>query len=172
MVFPDDRSREPDARRREHVGRHGRRVTVQEKLLMMIAIAAGSAGLVYFACHVDQVNKRVDREMHATATTVSHYKAVRIWLPQTLVEVAKRQATQASIQSHGELQRVLEREQLRELWYALTVREHHENGGFNDLTVIRRPYHDAHHFSEFPHVLAASRGNPRTIPRWTSRLCR
>jgi hypothetical protein len=59
---------------------------------------------------------------------------------------------------------VLEGEQLRELWYAVTVREHHENGGFNDLTVIRWPYNDRRHFPEFPEVLAAATGNPRPDP--------
>jgi hypothetical protein len=125
---------------------------------MLTAITVGSTGLVYFACHVDQVNRRVDHDTQATPTMVSHYKAVRIWLPQTLVDVARRRAAQAPINSHEELRRVLDREALRDVWYALTVREHHENGGFNDLTVIRRPYHDRHHFLEFPHVLAAIAG--------------
>jgi hypothetical protein len=138
--------------------------TWAERLLMLIALAAGSAGLAYFAGHVAQVHERDEHEKHAKATTVRHYAAVRIWLPQTLIEVAKRRTAQPPIRTHEELQRILEVERLREVWYALTVREHHDNGGFNDLTVIRRPYDDPRHFSEFPHVLAAAAGKPADDP--------
>jgi hypothetical protein len=164
MIFPDCRSADTGTFWREQGATRALGATWVEKLFMLITLAAGSAGLAYFAGHVAQVHERDEHEKHAKATTVRHYAAVRVWLPQTLIEVARRRSAHPPIRTHEEVQRILEVERLREVWYALTIREHHDNGGFNDLTVIRRPYDDPRHFSEFPHVLAAAAGKPADDP--------
>jgi hypothetical protein len=62
------------------------------------------------------------------------------------------------------LQRLLELQDRRRLWYALTFRAHQFNGKVVDLTFIRRPYDNPRHFPEFLEILATAAGNPPRGP--------
>jgi hypothetical protein len=162
MIIRNRQSGDRGAERQELRTASARNTGWGDKLVMLIALAGGSLGLTYFAGHVARLHQSHESDKHPGASAVSHVEPVRIWLPQTLVEVAKRRTSQPPIQTHEELQRVLEVEQLRDVWYAVTMREHHDNGEFNDLTVIRWPYNDPRLFPEFPQVLAAAAGKPRS----------
>ena len=165
----NDRDRQPEGigtGRNEPATRRGcARASNRDRFFMIIAVGAGAMGLAYFAGHVSRDQQVVEPDHHSnTQTTVHRFAAVRIWLPQALVEAAQRRATEPPLQTHDELKRVLDGEQLRDVWYALTVREHHDNGRFNDLTVIRRPYDDPRLLPELPAVLAVLVGNPPDDP--------
>jgi hypothetical protein len=165
VIFRDGQSAEIGVRRDEQ--RPGRaQASIQGgTLVMVIALATGATGLTYFACHVSREDRRVESNRFSAASTkVNRYAAIRIWLPRPLIEVAKRRPSLPPMRTHEELQRMLETERLRDVWYALTVREHHDNGEFNDLTIIRRPYDDPRFFPELPEVLAVAVGEPVTDP--------
>ncbi len=138
--------------------------TNADKLFMVIALAAGSLGLTFFGRHVARMSQAVDSDNHAGSAKVIRVSVVYLWLPGTFIELAERQKMQPPIQTHEELRRVLEVEGRRDAWYALTVREHHEKGGFDDLTYIRWPYSDSQNLREYPEVLAVAAGKPSGDP--------
>jgi hypothetical protein len=131
-----------------------------DKLFMVIALAAGSMALTVFAQHVARVNQALDSDNHSSSARVIRVSVVQLWLPATFIELAESRITQASIRTHEQMRQVLEVEGKRDAWYALTVREHHEGGSYNDLTYIRCPYDDPRNFREYPEVLAAAAGKP------------
>ena len=85
-------------------------------------------------------------------------------VPQTLIELAKRQTLPSRIRTHEGLQRTLECLRQRDVWYALTVRAHKVNGERVDLTTIRWPYRDSRYFPELLDVLALAAGEPPSDP--------
>jgi hypothetical protein len=87
-----------------------------------------------------------------------------LWLHETLVELAGEPFRAQVVRNHQDLKRLLELRNQQDLWYALTAQGHQVNGGFVDLTVIRRPYHDPQFSSEFQAVLATAGGNPPRYP--------
>jgi hypothetical protein len=142
-------------------GRSAMRIvtTRGDKLVMVIALAGGSIGLTFFARHVARVNQAIESDQHFGSAKVISESAVRLWLPGRLVELATRRTTQPPIRTHEELRRVLEVEQQRDVWYALTMRECRDDGATSDLTTIRWPYDDPRNFVEYPEVLAVAAGN-------------
>ncbi len=66
--------------------------------------------------------------------------------------------------THQGLQDVLERQNQKNLWYALTIRGHQVNGEFIDLTIIRKAYDDPNGTPEMVQILKAVAGNPPRTP--------
>jgi hypothetical protein len=87
-------------------------------------------------------------------------EAIRIYLPRTLIELAKHQTQQPPLRTHEDLRRSLEVQHHRDLWYALTVRGFQVNREFADTTFIRRPYAEPDRFAEFLEVMAAANMSP------------
>jgi hypothetical protein len=132
---------------------------------LVLAIIAAALGLTHLGRHVDRDRRPVVLgEAGTSVAMVSRYAAVRVWLPQTLADLGKRVAMEPAMETHEQLKRILDREHLRDAWYAVTVRELHDGGGFHDLTVIRQPYHDASFFRELPEILASAAGRPARDP--------
>jgi hypothetical protein len=136
-----------------------------DKFSMVLALAAGSLGLTFFAQHVARLNQTRDSDTLSSSARVIRVSVIQLWLPATFVELAERRIMQPSIRTHEEMRQVLEVEGKRDAWYALTVREHHEGGRYNDLTYIRCPYDDPRNFREYPEVLAVAAGKPSGDPR-------
>jgi hypothetical protein len=105
-----------------------------------------------------------DSENRADSAKVTRVSVVRLWLPATFIELAERRLMQPPIRTHEQMRRALEVEGQRDAWYALTVREHRESGGFDDLTYIRWPYSDSQNLREYPEVLAVAAGKPASDP--------
>jgi hypothetical protein len=57
------------------------------------------------------------------------------------------------------MQAFLELRKREGLWYALTTRMHQVNGGFADITVVKRPYDHPRGLSEFLDLLAKLSGD-------------
>ena len=131
---------------------------------MVVALAAGSMGLFFLAQHVAGVDQLLDPDNHSGSSKVIRVSVVRLWLPGTFIELAERQMMRPPIRSHEDMRRVLEVERQRDAWYALTVREHYDSGGFDELTYIRWPYSDSRNFREYPEVLAVAAGKPSSDP--------
>ena len=93
-------------------------------------------------------------------------EALHVWLPQTLIELAERQAQSGFIRTHEDLQQFLELQHQKELWCAPTVRVYQGNGEFADTTYIQRPYYDRLNwqFQEFLDILATAAGSPPCYP--------
>ena len=94
------------------------------------------------------------------AGTVVCAEVRHLWLPKALAKLAKQPLSSRGVRSHEELQRVLKLRNEDDIWYALTVRSHQFNGGFADISMIRRPCRDLQQFLELQAVLATAAGNP------------
>jgi hypothetical protein len=111
--------------------------------------------LTRFAYHVTRHAHGLADDDGADAGIVIRTEVLHLWLPQTLLEQAK----------HRPLQQFLERQGQDNLWYALTVRGHQHNGGFADITIVRRPCNDPARLSELLDILATAGGNPPSDPK-------
>jgi hypothetical protein len=135
-----------------------------DKVAMGIMIAATVIGLARLASHATQPDRDLEPDDCSGAGMIVRYEVLHLWLPESLTELAKRQYQSPGVRVHEELQRFLELQDQEDLWYALTTRGHQVNGDFADLTFIRRPYYDPHHFPELLDVLATAAGNPPRYP--------
>ena len=81
---------------------------------------------------------------------------IRLWIPRALFELGQTQPRCRVINSHSELRRALERENLKHLWYAVTMRAYQANGEILDITLTRRPFDDADYFAQLQDILAAT----------------
>ncbi len=129
-------------------------------ILMILVFAAGVMGLAGLSAQVARRTQEVDPANQPGAGIIVHSELLRVWLPQELTDLSKRQSQSLVVRTHEELQRLLERQDRIHLWYALTFRAHQLNGKVVDLTFIRWPYGDPRHFQEFLDILATAAGNP------------
>lgn len=135
-----------------------------DQILMVIVLVAAVMGLPRLASHATQPADDLEPDNRADGGLVIRYEWLRLWLPQTLTDLAKRQSRSPVVRVHADLKRFLELRNQEDLWYALTVRAHQVDGGFADVTFIRRPYHDSQRFPKFLAVLATAAGNPPHDP--------
>ncbi len=133
-----------------------------EKLLMLTVVLA--AGVTW----IDPSEARPGRALEADEIPDSGYiiriEVIDIWVPESLIELAKQPAASSVPQSHQELRTLLERSGHRNLWFAVTTRHYQINGGAGDLTYIRHPYLEPEHFRELQSVLAIAVGKPPLDP--------
>jgi hypothetical protein len=156
MISPDSPSEHVSAWKVVAIG--GR------KLFTLIVIGGGSLGLTLFASHLARQDRVPEPDNHPGSGIIVRSEVLRLWLPQTLIELAKRQTLPSRIRTHEELQRTLECLCQRDVWYALTARAHKVNGERVDLTTIRWPYRDSRYFPELLDVLALAAGEPPSDP--------
>ena len=126
---------------------------------------AGSIGLTFFASSLARQDQLAGSDNEPGDGIIVRSEVIRLCLPRTLIELAKRQTQQPPIRTHEDLRRRLEVQHHRDLWYAVTVRGLQVNGEFVDLTFIRTPYTEPARFAEFLEVLAAVTGNPPDLWR-------
>jgi hypothetical protein len=130
---------------------------------MALVLAASAFGLGRLACQAPSLDPAAESHNHSGAGTVVFTEVLHLWLPDKLAGLAKHQFSQ-QVRSCSDLPRVLELQFDEEVWYVLTARCHQINGGFADISVIRRPCRDPQHFLELLSVLATAAGNPpRTL---------
>lgn len=84
-----------------------------------------------------------------------------IWVPQDLLDLARREGRSAGVLSPEELREELTRLGLNTAWYALTYRGHQINGGSAEMTQVRYGTEAVANIEEFRGVTAAAAGNPR-----------
>jgi hypothetical protein len=132
--------------------------------LVIGILVAAAIGLIRLASHATRPHQELGSDEPPGGGVVVRYEFVHLWLPETLIELAGEPSRARVVRDHQDLKRLLELRNQQDLWYGLTARGHQVNGGFVDLTVIRRPYHDPQYFSEFLAVLAAAGGDPPRDP--------
>ena len=131
---------------------------------MILVLPAGVMGLAGLSFHVARHAHELAPADQPGAGIIVRTEVLRLWLPLELTDLSKRQSQPLVVRTHEELQRLLERQDRRRLWYALTFRARLFNGAVVDLTFIRRPYDDARHFPEFLDILATATGYPPRGP--------
>jgi hypothetical protein len=131
-------------------------------ILMTIVIGAAVFGLSRFASHVTRHAQGEESTGGAQFLVVARSEVVRIWLPKSLVELAKCHAQFPCFRTREELRRFLELRHQQAIWCAMTIRAYQPDGTFYDTTYIRRPYFDKDdsQFQRFLDILATAAGNP------------
>ena len=132
---------------------------------LAVSLGAGAIALAILGRTLNRQNQVVEADQHAGGNIIVRNEVVRLWLPQTLLELAKRQTANTVIRTHDDLRRTLDGQHQRNVWYALTVRGHQVSGEFGDITFIRWPHRDTRNFPELLDVLAvAAQRPPRDTP--------
>jgi hypothetical protein len=127
-------------------------------------LAAAVIGLSHLGIHATRPDPGTEADDHSGRGTVVRNELLRLWLPETLSDLARRRSRCRILNNHEELKRFLQGREQEELWYALTWRSYQVNGGFADITIIRHPYREPQCFPEFLAVMATSAGNPPSGP--------
>jgi hypothetical protein len=132
-------------------------------ILTMIVIIAAVMALTLFATHVTRQPQECEPADAISAAIIVRSELLRLWLPRTLAELAKRQAQSPIVRTHDDLQQFLDLQHQQDLWYALSIRAYQANGIFSDVTYIRKA-DDSEYFRELVEILAAAAGNPPYYP--------
>jgi hypothetical protein len=133
-------------------------------LVIWLVTGAGLTALATVAYDVASLDQAREARGPAGGGIIIRSEVLRVWLPQTLIDLAKRQTKPSRIRNFEELHRILEDRNQQDVWYALTSRGHQESGEFIDLTVIRWPDRDSRNFPELLDVLDVASGHPPSEP--------
>jgi len=101
-----------------------------------------------------------DAEEAPGSGIVLRIEVTTIWIPQVLLDLARRKAATLVDRSPEDLKTYLERYKREAAWYALTYRGHQVNGRFAESTQIRRLSEAADHLDELQAVMATAAGRP------------
>jgi hypothetical protein len=123
-----------------------------DNIVMTVMIFAAVIGLTRFGSHVTRQAQGPVPADSLGAGMVVRAEPIRLWLPQTVAELVKRQAQTRSVLTFVDLQCFLEIQHQQRLWYALTTRAHLANGEVHDLTYIRFIYDNNPMFRESPGI--------------------
>jgi hypothetical protein len=135
-----------------------------DTFFLPIVCAAGVMGLACLSVHMGRQDPELESANQPGSGIIVRSEPIHLWLPRTLIELARRLPRSRAVRTHDELRRFLELEGREDLWYALTARGYQVNGAFVDITVIRRPHDDAPHFPELLAILATAAGDPSSHP--------
>jgi hypothetical protein len=130
--------------------------TVSITVVLVVALI----GISRVAPRASRPDREFETNDRSRGSRTIRLEVLRLWLPEALIWLAKRQSRSSVIRDHEELQQFLELQNLEDLCYALTIRAHQASGAFADITFIRHPYDDPYHFPELMDVLASAAGNP------------
>jgi hypothetical protein len=86
-----------------------------------------------------------------------------IWLPERLVDLARREPRSVQVRTYQGLRKPLELQDDQSLFYALRVRQHARLESA-DITFVRDPDREPGHLQEFLDVLATAAGSPPRYP--------
>jgi hypothetical protein len=128
-------------------------------VFMMIVVAVGMYGLASFSLHVANQAQELDLADRPGAGITVRSEIIRLWLPKTVIDLAKSQSSSRTVRTHDELQRFLELRDQKAMWYAQTTRGYQVDGNAVDITLIRRPYDEPQNFPELLEVLSITAGN-------------
>lgn len=92
------------------------------------------------------------------------FEAMDIWLPQRLVDRARREFRPGVVHRHEQLRKIPEDWKSEDAFYAVAGRGDQVNGGTAEVVFLRHPYREPEHLQECLDVLATAEGNPPRIP--------
>jgi hypothetical protein len=120
------------------------------------AMIAAVLGLMWAGPHAEAPAPKVPPGSGIVLRT----EVAAIWIPQALRDLVRLKAGPLVDRSPAELQTYLKRNGWRTAWYALSYRGHQVNGGFGEITQIRRLSEAADHLDELHAVMATAAGRP------------
>jgi hypothetical protein len=129
-------------------------------IFLVIVLAAAASGLARLSFHVTDQAQEPDPADSSSGGIIDRSELLHLWLPRSLAELAKCQSRVPVVRTHEELQRFLDLQNGKDVWYAMTTRGYQVNGKMVDITFLRWPYEDSSHFPEVLDVLATAAGNP------------
>ena len=159
-VVREDRVEQPDPVLKQFRAATPLASIQKSKIVMVLVIACGTMGLSRFATSVTQLRHNIANGDQPGGGIIVRSEVLQIWLPETLVGLAKLQSRSGVLQTHEDLAGYLEDRGERDLWYALTVRSYLVDGGLDDTTFIRHPFREPERFSELLGILAVAAGSP------------
>ena len=124
--------------------------------VMTILIVAAALGLTRFASHVSRQVEKGEPADDIAACINDRYELLHIWLPQTLTQLATGEAQTQFVRRHEEMRCVLDPQDQKSLWYALTVRVHRAGCEASDVSYVRRLNDDSRYFPELLNILASA----------------
>ena len=128
------------------------------EIFLLFVIAGGAMGLISFASHVSkQDQKHADTDKRGGDMPL-RFEIPRIWLPPVLVELAKHEPSTGVINSHEDLRQRLELRGQENVWYAMQLRGHYDDGLIVDTPIVRRPYTAPQSFPELLEILSIVAG--------------
>jgi hypothetical protein len=134
------------------------------KTLMTILLVTAVAALTTANSQLPQPDQDDEAEALPGAGIIVRSEVVHLQIPETLWELACLQSQAQIVSDHSDLRLFLEQRHQTDLWYAVTTRGHQVNGGHSDITFVRHPYEDPHHFQEVLGILATAIGRTRGDP--------
>ena len=131
------------------------------EIFLGFLIAAAAMGLAGFATHLSNQDLKLADADKPGACKLVRIEIVRVWLPSALVELVKHEPPSGVLRTHEDLRRVLEMRGQENVWYAMDVRGHHDDGLIVVIPFVRRPYSEPQFFPELLEILAKAAGNSR-----------
>jgi hypothetical protein len=98
-----------------------------------------------------------ERPWHSIAVSAH---VAHIWLPEPLVELAKRESRALSEQRRQQLQRILNAQDSRGVFYAFTIQIRQANGRVGNIQFLRYPVREPENVQELLDLMATAAGNP------------
>jgi hypothetical protein len=129
-----------------------------ERVVLVAMLGGASIGFAWLGVLSTAPSRLLKPDDEPGSGVIARTEIVSLWLPEPLIDLAAVVSPSSAPRTHLELRAILERRGQTEVWYALTARGHQIDGGAADITLIRRPYHDAEHFEELLNILAAADG--------------
>ncbi|SIO40524.1 hypothetical protein SAMN05444166_4432 [Singulisphaera sp. GP187] len=124
-----------------------------ESIGVAILLVLVSAGLVWVSLHPAPPTQGDEYdEVPANSGTIVRSEVIHLWLPESIRELASPQSS--VVRDPSDLRRYLERRNLQDLRYAVTIRGHQPNGDYYDIHFIRHPCESPVHFQELLNILA------------------
>jgi hypothetical protein len=131
-----------------------------DKTVLATVITALAIGLMWLETRFNPPGPAVEPANSPDSGLSVRVEVIHLWLPQSLVDFARRQFAPPIAPAHQELQTPVEHRTQENLWYALTKRLYNSDGTWADVTYTRRPYREPWRFPEFLDVLAMVARDP------------
>jgi hypothetical protein len=132
--------------------------TLGGKTLMAILLVAAVAALTTTNSRLPRPDQDDEAEEIPGSGIIVRSEVVHLQIPETFRDLAYLQSQAQVLSNHNDLRLFLEQRHQTDLWYAVTTRGHQVNGGHSDITFVRHPYDDPHHFQEVLDILARAIG--------------
>jgi hypothetical protein len=138
-----------------------------DKVVLATALVATAIGFSWLDTRVNRAGGRLEAVDRPGSGVNVRAQVLHVWLPQSMIDIARSNSASPIAQSHQELPTALERRVEENRWYALTTRGYQANGDVADIILIRRPDREPQHFQELEDILASlasATGDPPRDP--------
>jgi hypothetical protein len=133
-------------------------------LMIVVVLVTTVIGLTQFDAAAPRPSEAPEFVDSPGAGLIVGSEVIRVWVPESLVELAGHEFPGLIARTHQELKKVLELRGPEDLWYAITVRAHLADHRAEDIPYIRYPHRQPEYLSELSDVLATVAGSPPRHP--------